>query len=149
MYRIHLTHSNILYATWGAIVSFTQDINSALFGLMICVAADTVTGFLAAPKRKQPRDSLHLKRIVPKVLSYVTAILLAHVLEKLIFPDYGEVLHIQLARIICSVLAWLEVYSTLENLYDITGARVFRILTQLTLKKVSQVTQVDPKDLKH
>ena len=149
MYRVHLTHSNFLYAIWGGIVSFTQDINSALLGLVICVGVDTVTGFLAAPKRKQQRDSLHLKRLVPKITSYATVILVVHVLEKLIFPDYGVALHLQLARFVCTVLAGLEVYSTMENLYDITGARVFRLLTQLTLKKVSQVTEIDPKDLKH
>lgn len=143
MYRVQWTATNIAYVSWGALVSFTQDINTAMFGLIFCIGVDTLTGFIAAPYRGQLRKSAKLKAVVSKIITYSIAIISLHVLEKLIFPDYGTAMGLQLARCGCTIFAALEVYSTLENLYDITGLRVFKVLTQFTLKKVQQVTEVD------
>lgn len=145
MYKIHWTFNNIVYASWGALVAFTQDIVSAMIGLIFCVAVDTLTGFIAAPYRGQVRKSAKLKAVVGKIITYSTAIISLHVLEKLIFPDYGTALGLQLARCGCTIFAALEIYSTLENLYDITGLKVFKLLTQFTLEKATQVSGVDIK----
>lgn len=144
MYKIQWTSSNIMYAMWGALASFLQDINSAMLGLIICIAIDTLTGFVAAPYRGQLRKSSKLKAVVSKIITYTVSIIALHILEKMIMPDYGA-LQLQLARCCCTVFAALEIYSTLENLYDITNLRVFKLLTQFTLKKVKEVTDVDIK----
>lgn len=143
MYRVQWTTTNIAYASWGALVSFTQDINTAVLGLIFCIGIDTLTGFIAAPYRGQVRKSAKLKAVVGKIITYFTAIILVHVLEKLIFPDYGTAMHLQLARCMCTAFAGLEIYSILENCYSITGLRIFKIMTQFTLNKVKQATEID------
>lgn len=146
MYKIHWTFNNIVYASWGALVAFTQDIVSAMMGLIFCVGIDTLTGFIAAPYRGQVRKSAKLKAVVGKIITYSIAIISLHVLEKAIFPDYGTALGLQLAKCGCTIFAALEIYSTLENLYDITGLKAFKYLTQFTLKKVQQVTDMELAD---
>ncbi|MCQ2075945.1 MAG: phage holin family protein [Bacteroidaceae bacterium] len=142
MYKIKWSFSNGLYATWGAIVSFTQDIQGAMLGLIVCIGIDTLTGFIAAPYRGQVRKSAKLKAVVGKIITYSTAIISLHILETLLFPDYGNGLF-QLAKCACSLFGGLEIYSTLENLYDITGLKAFKILTQFTLKKVEEKTGIE------
>lgn len=149
MYRIQWTHSNVIYASFGALVSFTQDINTAMLGLIFCIGVDTLTGFIAAPYRGQVRKSAKLKAVVSKIITYTTAIISLHILEKLIFPDYGTAMSLQLARCACTMFGGLEIYSTLENLYDITGLKAFKFATQFTLKKVEEkigVSLEEPKE---
>ena len=143
MYKISWTSSKFLYAFWGALVSFFTDINTALVGLLICLLMDTVTGFWAAPYRGQKRHSHCLSRFVTKLITYLMAVILMHVLEMLVFPDYAVMMKIQLARVICTAICLLEIYSTLENLYDITGLEVFKYITQLSSKKVKEAVGVE------
>ena len=145
MYRVTFTQSNILYAFWGAMVSFFTDINTALLGLLICLGMDTVSGFWAAPHRGQKRTSNGLSRFVTKLITYLMAVILMHVLEILVFPDYATTMRLQLARLACTAICGLEIYSTLENLYDVTGLAVFRYITQLSFKKVKEATGIELK----
>lgn len=145
MYRVTLTSKNAVYAFWGALTSFTTDIHSALLGLLICLSVDTLTGFWAAPYRGQMRTSHKLSKFVKKLITYLIAVLLMHVLEMLVFPDYAIMMKIQLARLVCTAICGLEIYSTLENLYDITGLEIFKYITQLSTKKVKDATGVEIK----
>lgn len=143
MYKITWTSNKIIYALWGSVVSFLTDINTALLGLFICLGVDTVTGFWAAPYRGKKRDSHGLSRFVTKLITYIMAVILMHVLEVLVFPDYAVTMKIQLARLVCTAICWLEIYSTMENLYDITGLSVFKYITQFGSKKVKEATGVE------
>lgn len=143
MYRVAWTSNKLIYAFWGAIASFFTDIHTALIGLLICLLMDTVTGFWAAPYRGQKRHSHCLARFVKKLITYLIAVILMHVLEMLVFPDYAVMMKIQLARLICTAICLLEIYSTLENLYDITGLEIFKYITQFSSKKVKEATGVE------
>ena len=149
MYRITLTHNNFLYAFWGSLISFFTDINTAIMGLMICVIVDTITGFWAAPYRGKKRNSHNLSRFVTKIITYLTAVILMHVLEMLVFPDYAVIMKIQLARLACTAFCGLEIYSTMENLYDITGLEAFKYITQLSVRKIKDATGVEIKENKN
>lgn len=135
MYKISWTLPKVVYSVGGAIASFTYDIQSAMAGMMVCLAVDTITGIIAAPYRNQRRNSSDLRKFVPKLISYLSAGLLAHLCEMLIFPHWVIAnMHVELGRIIFTVCAVNEVMSCFENLKDITGSRVFDILT-LNFKK--------------
>ena len=142
MHKITITASSGIYAAWGALVSFTQDIHTALMGMLICMALDTITGFIAAPYRGQRRESAKLSKVVKKIITYSIAIIAIHTLEQLILPTYiaGT---LQLGRMACTIFAGLEVYSILENLRDITGLKAFDYLTQLSFKKIKDSTGID------
>ena len=83
MHKISITASSGIYAAWGALVSFTQDIHTALVGMLICMALDTITGFIAAPYRGQRRESAKLSKVVKKIITYSVAIIAIHTLEQL------------------------------------------------------------------
>lgn len=137
MYRVTWTASKAIYAVWGAIFSFTQNIHTAMIGLLICIIIDTLTGFVAAPYRGQLRESAKLSRVVMKIITYFVAAIALHVTEMMVLPTYVAGT-IELARMAFTVFCALEIYSILENLRDITGLRAFDILTMNFKHKVEE-----------
>lgn len=137
MYKITWSSSKIIYAVWGAIISFTQNIHTAMIGLLICIAVDTITGFIAAPYRGQIRESSKLSRVVLKIITYFAAAITLHVAEMMVLPTYVAGT-IELARMAFTVFCALEIYSTMENLRDITGLKAFDIITMNFKKKVEE-----------
>lgn len=133
MYKITWTLPKVVYGVSGAIISITHDIQSAMAGLLICMAADTILGLIAAPHRQQRRNSTDLRKVVPKMITYLTAGLLTHICEMMIFPTWASG-SLELGRIVFSFFAGIEVMSCFENLKDITGFRAFDYLT-LNFKK--------------
>lgn len=137
MYRVTWTSSKALYAVWGAIFSFTQNIHSAMIGLLICMCIDTITGFIAAPYRGQIRESAKLSRLVTKIITYFASAIMLHIAEMMVLPTYFAGT-LELSRMAMTIFAVLEIYSVLENMRDITGLRVFEILTLNFQKKVEE-----------
>ena len=142
MYRVTWSSSKAIYAVWGAVFSFTQNIHSAMIGLLICMAIDTLTGFIAAPYRGQRRESAKLSKLVLKIITYFTAAITLHVAEMMVLPTYiaGT---IELSRMAFTVFCALEIYSTMENLRDITGLRAFDIITLNFKKKVEESAGIE------
>lgn len=128
MYKVSWTLNKSIYAVGGAIFSFTQDIHKAMLGLLFCMAIDTITGFIAAPYRNQKRESQKLSRVVLKIITYFASAITLHIAEMMVLPTYVAGT-LELARMAFTIFAMLEIYSTCENLYDITGLKAFRLLT--------------------
>lgn len=142
MYKITWTSSKAIYAVWGAIFSFTQNIHTAMIGLLLCIVIDTLTGFIAAPYRGQLRESAKLSRVVLKIITYFVAAITLHVAEMMVLPTYVAGT-LELSRMAFSVFCALEIYSILENLRDITKLRAFDILTMNFKKKVEESVGVN------
>lgn len=142
MYKVTWSSSKVLYSVGGAIFSFTQNIHTAMLGLLLCIVIDTVTGFVAAPYRGQIRESAKLSRVVMKVITYFAAAITLHVAEMMVLPTYiaGT---LELSRMAFTVFCALEIYSIMENLRDITGLRAFDILTMNFKKKVEESVGVE------
>ena len=134
----NISQHKAIYMMWAGVLGFFANIKLALFGLFILVLIDTATGILAAPAKE--RESKKLKAIVQKLITYMTIPILAHLMETTIFPTYGIALNLQLAKLMATVIAGVEIYSILENMYKLTGLRVFQILTKLTTKKIEDIT---------
>lgn len=148
MYKVTWSSSKAIYAVWGAIFSFTQNIHSAMIGLLLCIAIDTITGFIAAPYRNQRRESSKLSRIVLKIITYFIAAITLHVAEMMVLPTYVAGT-LELSRMAFTVFCALEIYSIIENLRDITGLKAFDILTMNFKKKVEESTGIEiPKQRK-
>ena len=137
MYHVTWNFNKVIYAVWGAIVSFTQDIHSAMMGLLLCMCIDTITGFIAAPYRGQIRESSKLSRFVTKIITYFASAIMLHVAENLVLPTYVAGT-LELSRMAFTIFCMLEIYSTCENLYAITGLRAFQILTLNFKNKVEE-----------
>lgn len=137
MYKVSWTTSKATYAVGGAIFSFTQNIHGAMVGLLLCMAIDTITGFIAAPYRGQMRESAKLSRFVLKIITYFTAAIMLHIAEMMVLPTYVAGT-LELARMAFTVFCALEIYSTFENLRDISGLRAFDMLTLNFKKKIEE-----------
>lgn len=149
LYKVTWTSSKVIYAMWGAIFSFTQNIHSAMLGLLLCITIDTITGFIAAPYRGQLRESAKLSRVVMKIITYFSAAILLHIAEMMVLPTYVAGT-LELARMAFTIFCALEIYSTFENMYSITGLKAFRILTMNFKKKVEESVGINiPKEKKH
>lgn len=142
MYKVSWTFSKGIYAVGGAIFSFTQNIHGAMIGLLLCMAIDTITGFIAAPYRGQMRESQKLSRFVLKIITYFTAAIMLHIAEMMVLPTYVAGT-IELARMAFTIFCALEIYSTCENLRDITGLRAFDIITLNFKKKIEESVGVE------
>lgn len=142
MYKITWSSSKVMYAVWGAIFSFTQNIHTAMIGLLLCIVVDTLTGFIAAPYRGQLRESAKLSRVVLKIITYFVAAITLHVAEMMVLPTYVAGT-LELSRMAFTVFCALEIYSILENLRDITKLRAFDILTMNFKKKVEDSVGVN------
>ena len=142
MYKVTWSSSKAMYALGGAIMSFTQNIHSAMIGLLICIAIDTITGLIAAPYRGQRRESAKLSKVVLKIITYFLAAISLHVAENMVLPTYiaGT---LELSRMAFTVFCVLEIYSIFENLRDITGFRAFEILTLNFQKKIEESVGVE------
>lgn len=149
MYRIHWTASKVFYASASLLWGFTQEIHHAVLGLFVLLCIDTVTGFVAAPYRGQKRTSRGLSRFIQKTITYMVAVFSAFVAEKLTFPSYAQ--GVELAYWVALAIDGVELLSIFENLYDITGLRVFQFLTQLSFKKISEKIgmEIKPSDVKN
>ena len=113
-----------------------------MIGLIICMAIDTLTGFIAAPYRGQRRESSKLSRIVVKIITYFVAAISLHVAENMVLPTYVAGT-LELSRMAFTVFCALEIYSTMENLRDITGLKAFDLITLNFKKKVEESVGVD------
>ena len=112
MYKITWSSSKVVYAVGGAIYSFTQDIHTAMIGLLLCMAIDTITGFIAAPYRGQMRESAKLSRLVMKIITYFVSAITLHVAEMMVLPTYVAGT-LELSRMAFTVFCSLEIYSIL------------------------------------
>lgn len=142
MYKVTWSSSKAAYSIGGAIFSFTQNIHSAMIGLLICMAIDTITGFIAAPYRGQRRESAKLSKLVLKIITYFTAAITLHVAEMMVLPTYVAGT-LELSRMAFTVFCALEIYSTCENLRDITGLKAFDIITLNFKNKVEQSVGIE------
>lgn len=146
MYKITWTFPKVIYGVGSAVVSLTADIQTAMAGLLVCMTADTITGLIAAPYRNKRRNSTDLRKVVPKMIAYLSAGLLAHICEMLIFPSWASG-SLEIGRVVFSFFAGIEVMSCFENLKDITGFRAFDILTLNFKKKFSEKVGIElPED---
>lgn len=84
------------------------------------IAADTITGVIAALKRGEEFKSSRFRDVVSKYLVYGTAVLVAHVLQMQFFPDFPAM------KIIAGLIAYSELMSIDENIYSITGVSLFK-----------------------
>ena len=102
----------------GIIFSFIFPIQHFLIFTIFVVFADTVTGILAAKKRKEPITSKGLYRTSQKILTYFCGIMIFHGAS----ITFG--LPSQIVYSVSSLIAFTELYSISENIKSITGVNL-------------------------
>ena len=133
---------------WAYCITGTMAFFEPLWVLMlwffIFVAVDMITGISAAVKERQIIESNKLRKTIYKLFMYCTVIVLVHAID----TEMITLASLGLARICSTIISGIELYSILENCYRITGNRVFKILTQFTLKKIENETGINLQEKK-
>lgn len=125
-------------------IAFFEPLWVLMLWFFIFVAVDMITGISAAIKERQIIESNKLRKTIYKLFMYCTVIVLVHAID----TEMITVVNLGLARICSAIVCGIELYSILENCYRITGNRVFKILTQFTLKKIENETGINLQEKK-
>lgn len=125
-----------------AIMGFLEPLWVMLLWFLIFIMVDFISGIYASLIEGQLITSNKMQNTVIKFIMYATAIFLLHGIDAYMITFTK----LYLARIGCTLICGIELYSIFENCYRITGNPVFKILTQFTLKKIEENTGVDLND---
>lgn len=141
MDKVFDAHKIWAYAIAGTL-GFFEPLWVLILWFLIFVLCDLITGVCAAIKERQIITSNKLQKTIVKLMMYSMTIVLVHALDMFMVT----MIDLGLARICSAIICGIELYSILENCYRITGNRVFKILTQFTLKKIENETGVELKE---
>lgn len=126
-----------------AVVSFLEPIGVLFLWLLIFIMADFISGIYASLIEGKIVTSHKMQKTIIKFVMYATSIFLLHGIDIYMLPF----LDLYLARIGCTLICGIELYSIFENCYRITGNVVFKVLTQFTLRKIEENTGVKANEL--
>lgn len=127
--------------TIAGVIGFFEPLWVLMLWFFIFIACDTITGVCAAIKERQIITSNKLQRTIKKLMMYSMTVVLVHAIDTYMMT----IVDLGLARICATIICGVELYSIFENCYRITENKVFKILTQFTLKKIENETGVDMK----
>ena len=114
------------------------------FILLVVIFIDSITGMIAAKRRKNPLNSLGLRQMVIKIIEYTVFIfimvLVANGFEKYALTNDSAFFLDKTTQILKDIdvfafmtLIWIEVVSITENLIDKKGS-IKRLLNEITKK---------------
>lgn len=126
-----------------AIIGFLEPIGVLFLWLLIFITVDLITGVYASLIEGKMVTSNKLQKTVIKFVTYATAVFLLHGIDVYMLPF----IDLCLARIGCTLICGIELYSIFENCYRVTGNVVFKVLTQFTLKKIEENTGVSKHEI--
>ena len=114
-----LGYDGIIYSICcGVLFSFFFPIKHFLIFTIFVVFADTVTGIMAAKKRKETITSKGLYRTSQKVVVYFVGIMIFHGAS----VTFG--LPSQIVYSVSFLISFTELYSISENIKSITGVNI-------------------------
>lgn len=136
MSKFFTSLESLLGAFLGAALSFISPIAPFLWLAVGLVVLDTVTGVIAAQKRKEKINSRGFARLLSKIVVYMGAILACHGVE--------AVLHIpNVTYLAVGAIALTELMSVLENTRRVSGANIAGVVGGL-LSKFQKVPEQEP-----
>lgn len=136
----HIHSGNVVYALWTAGCAFFAPIGWWLGACAFFVLADFITGCWAARKKGEMWTSNKFRNSISKCGAYMFVIICARIFEGIIPEFVGQT---EITRLFAAFIVGVEFYSVLENFYKATGNRVFYLLTQITNRKLKEVTGID------
>jgi phage-related holin len=133
----HIHGGNIIYGMWSACCAFFAPIGWWLVACAFFVIADFITGCWAARRKGEMWTSNKFRNSISKCGAYMFVIICAKIFEG-ILPAYLD--QTEITRLFVAIIVGVEFYSVLENFYKATGNRVFYLLTQLTNRKLKDLS---------
>lgn len=119
----------------GAVLSFITPIAPFFWLAVGLVLLDTITGMIAARRRKEKISSKGFARLLSKIVVYMASIVACHGVE--------AVLHVpNVTFLAVGAIAFTELMSVLENTRVVSGANVAGVVGGL-LSKFQKVPKPD------
>lgn len=123
----------------SSLMAFFEPIEILVLWMLIFIVSDMITGIHASLTEGNPIQSCKMQKTVHKFLLYSMTIVLLEGLDRYLF----DLMDLHLANIGATIICGIELWSIMENCYRITGNRVFKVLTQFTLKRIKDETGVE------
>lgn len=124
-----------LQALFLSTLSVFAPIKAVIVTTLVLVLADLILGVLAAKKRGELLTSAGLRRTITKIFVYETALMLAFLTEQYLT---GEL--VPVCKIVSSFIGLVELKSCTENLNEISGGSLLKVL----LEKLGSVNEKGP-----
>lgn len=109
----------LLISCWALLLP----IHSIIYATTILIMVDTITGILAAKKRKEKIRSSKYRNVVSKAIIYNIALITAFIVEKYMQFDIVPVI-----KLTAAAIGSTEFLSIAENLNTINGKNIFQSL---------------------
>lgn len=139
MSKLFTSLEALLGATFGAVLSFITPVAPFFWLAVGLVILDTITGIIAAQRRKEKINSRGFARLLSKIVVYMAAILGCHGVE--------AVLHVpNVTFLAVGAIAFTELMSVLENTRVVSGANVAGVVGGL-LSKFQKAPDEKEKDV--
>lgn len=106
-----------------AVALIFMPIKATLVCVMFLTMVDLISGVIAAKKRGEKITSSGLKRTIIKTVVYEITVMLGFLTEKYMTGDALPVV-----KVLAGLIGITELKSVLENLEDITGMPVIKLL---------------------
>ena len=118
--------SNWIKALAASVVAVFAPIYSVMATVGFLIAADLITGIIAARKRGEKISSAALRRTISKVCVYQLAIMSGFLVETYIG------IGIPVSKMVAATIGMVELLSVLENLQQVHGSPIFsKIISKL------------------
>ena len=127
----------VLLKSLLSVLAVFAPIKGMLISSLVLIAADLITGIIAAKKRGESINSSGFRRTVVKVFVYQASIMLAYLAQHFMMSDA-----IPVTNMIASFVGLTELTSVLENLNSISGGNLLKQI----LEKLNSVNNQAPKD---
>lgn len=103
------------------LITLFSPIKAVLLTTGFLIAADLVTGIMAAKKKGQPITSAGLRRTASKIFIYHLALITGFLIEKYMLEDFFP-----LSKMVSGIIGLVEGKSIFENLSIIYGQNLFK-----------------------
>ena len=125
--RLFTSLEALLGATFGAVLSFITPIAQFFWLAVGLVLLDTVTGIIAANRRKEKINSKGFARLLSKIVVYMASIVACHGVEMVL-----KVPHVTFLAV--GAIAFTELMSVLEDTRIVSGANIAGVVGGLLSK---------------
>ena len=137
MSKLFTSLETLLGGAFGIVLSFITPIAPFFWLAIGLVILDTITGMIAARRRKEKLHSRGFSRVLSKIAVYMSAILACYCVE-LVLKINGHVTYFAVGAI-----AFTELMSVLENTRVVSGANIAGVVGGL-LSKFQKAPEQEP-----
>jgi hypothetical protein len=120
------------------LLSYFAPIAAIIHVMLIFILVDCISAIWAAKKNNEPIESRKMRKTVIKMFWYISAVIMAHMLEVTFNLQFAH-----LAQITGGFVCIVELKSVFENITKITNEPVFMKIYKLFEKKAKETIDTE------